>query len=95
MKISIITKTFRLHDNPFLDSDIYIIYIKESEYGTHQKIFLDNILSLHLSDLKSLKIIPILLDSLDQVTKYISNSANNSANNKIQVFTDNINPTIK
>lgn len=95
MKISIITKTFRLHDNPFLDSDIYIIYIKNSEYGIHQKIFLDNILTLHISDLKSLKITPILLSSLDQISNFINNTENNSTNNEIKIFVDNINPIIK
>ena len=55
MKLSIVSKTFRIHDNPFLDSDFYIIYIDENEYGHHQKKFLDTILPLHIKDLENIR----------------------------------------
>ena len=67
MKISIISKTLRIHDNPFLDSDLYIIYIDKKEYGHHQKLFLDNILLYHIKDLNKIGIKPFLLKNLYQI----------------------------
>ena len=58
MKLSIIQNTFRLHDNPFLDSDIYMIYIDKQRYGNNQFSFLNQILKLHLQDLDSIGITP-------------------------------------
>ena len=90
MKLSIITKTFRVHDNPFLDSDIYIIYIDPKEYGIHQKSFLNNILNLHIKDLKKYNIEPIILDNLSIIKNYIIKN-----NTSINTYVDNVNPIIK
>lgn len=70
-KISIVSKTLRIHDNPFLDSDLYIILIDKKDYGNNQNIFLDNILPLHINDLNKLKIEPILLKSYQDVKKIL------------------------
>lgn len=86
MKISIIQKTFRIDDNPFLDSDIYIIYINPNEYGIHQQKFLDTILSLHIKDLKKIKINPIIIDNLDIINQYI---LQNNITNDILIDYDN------
>jgi deoxyribodipyrimidine photolyase len=70
-KISIVSKTFRLHDNPFLDSDIYVIFIDKLEYGPTQLNFLNAILSLHVDDLKQKNIVPVIVNSLSNVVKFI------------------------
>ena len=67
LKISIISKTFRIHDNPFLDSDYYILFINKEDYGENQWIFLNQILKLHLKDLENNNIKPILLNSLNNL----------------------------
>lgn len=69
MKISIISRTFRVHDNPFLDSDLYIIYIDKKEYGTHQKKFLDRILYFHTIDLKNININFVIKSDLNHIKK--------------------------
>lgn len=87
MKISIVSKTFRIHDNPFLDSDYYIIYINEEEYGKHQKNFLDTILPFHIKDLKSRNVTPIIVTNLTSIKKM-------SKEKEIKIFVDYYNPTI-
>jgi len=89
-KISIITKTFRIHDNPFLDSDLYIILIDQNEYGDNQKKFLMNIVNLHLSDLYQIGIKPIITDSYKKISKIIKDNIN-----EFEIFIDNVNPKIK
>ena len=87
MKLSIIQNTFRLHDNPFLDSDIYMIYIDKQRYGNNQFSFLNQILKLHLQDLDSIGITPVLVKDLKNITKIISDM------NEIEVFVDFYNAT--
>jgi deoxyribodipyrimidine photolyase len=70
-KISIISKTFRIHDNPFLDSDVYIIYINKKEYGHNQTIFLHQIIKLHLLDLYNISIIPHVVHSMSDINKIL------------------------
>ena len=91
MKISIVTKTLRIHDNPFLDSDIYIIYVPKREYGIHQKKFLDNILELHILDLEDINIEPIILNNLSKIKKFIKKYKEE----EVEIFIDYLNPTIK
>ena len=89
MKLSIITRTFRIHDNPFLDSDIYIIYINENEFGIHQKNFLDSILPFHIQDLENIvNLTPIIIKNLNELEKIVKN------NNSLEIFVDNKNPSI-
>lgn len=88
MKLSIITRTLRIHDNPFLDSDIYIIYLPSREFGTHQKNFLNCVLNLHVLELKKLGIYPILVQTLTSVSNFIR------TRNDIEIYVDNHNPTI-
>jgi deoxyribodipyrimidine photolyase len=87
IKISIITKTFRIHDNPFLDSDLYIILIDANEYGENQTNFLVNILNLHLADLDKLGIKPVIADSYKKIYKIIKNNID-----EYEIFIDHINP---
>lgn len=72
-KISIISKTFRIHDNPFLDSDVYIIYINKKEYGNNQTVFLNEIIKLHLLDLHDIGIIPHIVYSIIDINKLLNN----------------------
>jgi deoxyribodipyrimidine photolyase len=67
LNISIICKTFRIHDNPFLNSDYYILFINREDYGLNQWIFLNKILIHHLKDLENNNIKPILLNNLDNL----------------------------
>lgn len=89
MKISIVSKTFRIHDNPFLNSDFYIIYINNDEYGNHQKKFLDSILPFHINDLKNNNISPIIVTNLKNIQKIIDKQEES-----FEVFVDYFNPTI-
>ena len=88
MKLSIISKTFRIRDNPFLDSDIYVIYIDEKEYGIHQKNFIDSILKFHIRDLEDLNIKPIIVKNLKSIEKFVKD-------NDVEVFVDYYNPSIE
>ena len=88
MKLSIVTKTFRIHDNPFLDSDIYIIYIDKNEYGVNQKIFLDQVLKLHIQELSSYQIEPIILTNLKKLSTFIKGK-------DIDIFIDFYDPLTK
>ena len=88
MKLSIVSKTFRIHDNPFLDSDIYIIYIDKKEYGPNQKVFLDQVLKLHLQDLSSHQINPIIITSLRKLSTFVKGK-------DIDIFVDFFDPLIK
>ncbi len=90
MKISIVQNTFRLHDNPFLDSDIYVIYIDKNRYGDNQFNFLNKILKLHLQDLDSIGITPVLVKDLKSITKIINDK---SQSVEIEVFVDFYNAT--
>ena len=88
MKLSIVTKTFRIHDNPFLDSDVYIIYINEKEYGENQQNFLNHILQLHLLDLEKIHIKPIIINNLTKIKTFIKNKEN------VSIYVDQLNPII-
>lgn len=88
MKISVISRTFRIHDNPFLDSDIYVIYIDTKEFGDHQKNFIDAILPFHIKDLENIGINPIIVSELNSINKFIKNK-------DIEIYVDYYNPIIK
>ena len=90
LKISIISKTFRVHDNPFLDSDLYIIYVDKKDYGPAQITLLHQLLCLHLKDLKKLQIDPILLDKLDLLKKFLL-----SLKQDFQIYVDHSYPHMK
>lgn len=83
-KISIVSRTLRIHDNPFLDSDVYVIYIDKSEYGPTQLNFLNAVLPLHLEDLKQKNIKPIIVNSLSSITKLVKQNKDL----KFDVYTD-------
>lgn len=87
MKISIVCRTFRTHDNPFLDSDIYIIYIDKEEYGKQQLGFLYNILKLHLEDLKKYNVKPFITHNIKEIYRLI--------NNDDDVYVDYYNPVVQ
>lgn len=90
MKLSIITKTFRIHDNPFLDSDLYVIYINQNEYGFNQLPFLNRVLDLHLKDLNNLGIFPIIIDNLKIITSFIKKNKQ-----KFDIHIDHVNADVK
>ena len=88
MKLSIISRTFRIHDNPFLDSDIYVIYIDNKEFGHHQKNFIDAILPFHIKDLVNIGIQPIIVNKLTSINKFVKNK-------EIEIYVDYYNPIVK
>ena len=89
LKISVITNTFRIHDNPFLNSDIYIILVDSENYGENQLNFLNNILELHLLDLKKKDIEPLILTSYDEVNNIL-----NDIKEQYKLYLDYINPVL-
>lgn len=89
LKISIISKTFRIHDNPFLDSDIYILYIDKKHYGEPQFDFLNQILYLHLKDLQKINIEPFLLSNINSIQTYLEN-----LNESYELFIDHYYPNM-
>lgn len=90
LKISIISKTFRIHDNPFLDSDLYIIYVHKKDYGPAQMNLLHQLLHLHLKDLQRLQVDPVLLDKLDPLKKSLS-----TLKQDYQIYFDHTYPHLK
>lgn len=90
LKISIISKTFRIHDNPFLDCDLYIIYVDKKDYGPTQMTLLHQLLFLHLKDLKRLHVEPILLNKLDPLKKFLL-----SLKQDYQIYVDHSYPHLK
>ena len=90
LKISIISKTFRIHDNPFLDSDLYIIYVDKKDYGPAQMNLLHQVLHLHLKDLQRLQVEPLLLDKLDPLKKSLS-----TLKQDYQIYFDHTYPHLK
>mgnify|MGYP001970450297 CR=1 FL=1 len=89
MKISVVSRTFRIHDNPFLDSDIYIIYIDNNEYGIHQKKFLNHILYYHIKDLQNHNVTPIILEKMSSINDIIQEYSESEI--YVDVFYPNMN----
>lgn len=90
IKVSVVSKTFRIHDNPFLDSHYYIIFIDKQEYGPAQMKLVHQVLHLHLKDLAKQHITPLILNNLEPLKKYLS-----KFKEEPQIFIDHSYPHLK